>query len=180
MADMLRLQKMLGALLVACLIAFDTLAEAPPLIALPSFADFLTRHQGEIPKAGVKPLLTTARARHYRTVIASEAKKESNFADHYRLVIWGCGTDCRGFAIVDQLNGRVYLPSGINYVAGVMGNAEARVDFRTDSRLLILTGSLNDELEGKFFYEWTGRRLKLLHQAPVPKEDEAEPDVGSS
>lgn len=184
MIEMFRLLKMRGTMLAACLLVSNALAEvtqpAAPRLVLPGFADFPTTHQGEIPRAGVKPRLATPRARHYRTVIASEAQKESNFAGHYRLVTWGCGTDCRGFAIVDRLSGRVYLPPGINYVAGVMGNAEPRVDFRTDSRLLILTGSLDDELEGKFFYEWTGRRLKLLRRVPVPKEDEADTEVGGS
>lgn len=118
-----------------------------------------------------KVILTTPRSRRYRTIISLEGKKEPNFAGTYRVVTWGCGTDCHGFAIVDRITGKAFTDPVIEYVAGVMGNDQPRIDFRPDSRLLILTGLINDDLEGQFFYEWTGKGLRLINRAPVTKDN---------
>jgi hypothetical protein len=112
-----------------------------------------------------KPVLKSARAREFRSVIQQEAREEVNFAGHYRVAIWGCGSDCGGFAIINKINGKVYTQPGVNYVGGVMGNLDVLVDFRKDSRLLILAGALNDDKAhqtGKFYYLWNGSGLKLL------------------
>lgn len=118
-----------------------------------------------------KVILATTRSRRYRTIISSEGRKEPNFAGHYRIVTWGCGTDCHGFAIVNRITGVAFTEPTIQYVAGAIGNDEPRIDFRLDSRLLILNGLLNDDLEGKFVYEWTGKSLKLIGQASLDRED---------
>jgi hypothetical protein len=91
-------------------------------------------------------------------------------------VIWGCGSDCHSFAIVNKHTGDVYVDQKVRYVAGVMGNDEPRIDYRVDSRLLVLSGVLNDEaqLEGKFYYEWSGKSLKLISKHTLIKDDVAE------
>lgn len=118
-----------------------------------------------------KVILATAQARRYRTAIRDQAGESANFAGHFRVITWGCGTDCRGFAILDRQTGVAYTPPGIDYVAGAMGNDEERIDFRLDSRLLVLNGLINDRLEGKHLYRWDGRQLKLLRRVPLVKED---------
>src|SRR5664279_959817 len=56
------------------------------------------------------PKLATARQQEFRTVPRDGAKKGPNFAAHYTVVIWGCGTSCAQFAIVDAITGRTYDP----------------------------------------------------------------------
>jgi hypothetical protein len=124
--------------------------------------------------ANKKPILTTKLAKQYKTVITNAMQEPVNFAGHYRVVTWGCGTDCRGFAIVDKVSGVTYTLPGVEFVAGLMGNAEARIQFKTDSRLFIITGSKNDENEGKFYYLWSGKELKLLATFPMKKQDYSE------
>jgi hypothetical protein len=46
-------------------------------------------------------------ARQYQTAITREVEEGANFAGHYRLATWGCGTDCYGFAIIDLLTGKI-------------------------------------------------------------------------
>jgi hypothetical protein len=121
-------------------------------------------------KRAAKLVLSSKLARQYKTVITAEAKREPDFAGHFRVATWGCGTDCRGFAIVDQHTGVVYTLPGVDYVAGVMGNGDDRLSYRLDSRLFIITGSKNDEEEGKFYYLWSGKSLSLLHKGEVPRE----------
>lgn len=52
-----------------------------------------------------------------------------------------------------------------------MGNDEARIDFRTNSRLIIINGKINDEKEGKFLYIWDGEKLRLIEVKKLEKID---------
>jgi hypothetical protein len=45
--------------------------------------------------------------RMFRTVLRNGATNGVNFAGHYTVVIWGCGTSCQSFAIIDQIDGKV-------------------------------------------------------------------------
>jgi hypothetical protein len=107
---------------------------------------------------------STDQGRRYRTAIRQAAQQGPNFAGHHRLATWGCGTDCRGFAIVNLKTGQVYTHPHIQLVAGVMGNGDERLAFRADSRLLVISGALDDDpaRTAQFFYLWQGRRLQLL------------------
>ncbi len=49
-------------------------------------------------------------ARMFRTNLRNAAKGGVNFAGHYVLTGWGCGTNCSQWAIIDARNGRVYFP----------------------------------------------------------------------
>ena len=71
--------------------------------------------------------LHSKHARQYKTMITEVASEPANFAGHYRVITWGCGTDRHGFAIVNKLTGDVYTLPGVNYVAGVMGNDDERI-----------------------------------------------------
>jgi len=135
----------------------------------PSFNDFPAPADESMPLT-VRLILQSRLARHYKTMIEIQAKAEADFAGHYRVATWGCGTDCRGFAIINKLDGRVYTLPGVQYVAGVMGNDEDRLSYRKDSRLFVMTGRKNDEQEGKFYYVWDGKALKLVCTSPVEKD----------
>jgi hypothetical protein len=121
-----------------------------------------------------KPIFITKLAKQYKTVITAGIEKPVNFAGHYRVVTWGCGTDCRGFAIINKLTGLVYTLPKVEYVAGVMGNDEERLQFRENSELFIINGVINDETEGKFYYLFDKERLKLLAICPIKKQDYTE------
>lgn len=142
------------------------------------FGDFPVAHESGPVLHARKLILASRLARRYRTVITDAAKQEADFAGHFRVARWGCGTDCHGFAIIDLISGRTYTLPGMKYVAGVMGNGEERIDYRLDSRLFIITGALDDEREGKYFYEWTGQALRLLFMGPVDKEDMSDAAAG--
>ncbi|WP_175882331.1 hypothetical protein [Burkholderia sp. BCC0044] len=127
-------------------------------------------------KPAAAPRLTSNEARLYRTIIRDEFAQPANFAGHYRVAIWGCGTDCRNFAIVDKYTGATYTMPGVKAVSGVMGNDDERVDFRAGSRLLIVAGCFNDDCDAgnakaaRFFYEWTGTRLRPVGACPLAIE----------
>jgi len=68
-------------------------------------------------------------ARRFRSAINwSIDKFGMNFAGHYNLARWGCGTSCQNGAITDLQTGRVYdIPT-----------ASLDYEFRKDSRLLVV------------------------------------------
>ena len=137
----------------------------------PTFSAFpaeVAQHPGRV----AEPRFETPAARRYRTVITQESRQGPNFAGHYRLAVWGCGTDCRGFAIFDLLTGTVYIDRKIETVVGVMGNDDPRLDFRPDSTLFVISGQINEAegSEAKYFYKWDGKRLVLLQKQPLSVE----------
>jgi hypothetical protein len=142
----------------------------------PSFEQYPVRPTPAARDPARAPRLTSKEARLYRTVIRDEFTQPANFAGHYRVAIWGCGTDCRNFAIVDKYTGATYTMPGVQAIAGVMGNDDERVDFRPGSRLLIVAGCFNDDCDdssakaARFFYEWTGTRLRQIGTCPLAIE----------
>jgi hypothetical protein len=74
------------------------------------------------------PHLETARARDFSTVILKGAKRGPNFAGHYAIVSWGCGTSCGSYVIVDSRSGRVYEPTELSNVELWLRGPVYRVD----------------------------------------------------
>jgi ankyrin repeat protein len=66
-------------------------------------------------------------AREYRTRFREGTRKGPNFAGHYTVVTWGCGSNCEVHAIADTRDGRVYDGFG----------AERGTDFKINSSLII-------------------------------------------
>lgn len=65
----------------------------------------------------------------YRDALNYGIQFGPNFAQHYTIVTWGCGTTCEAFAIVDAYTGAVYFPQFVSSVG---------LDYRLDSNLLIV------------------------------------------
>jgi len=125
-------------------------------------------------------------ARMYRTVLRSEIARGPNFAGHYRVAVWGCGSSCSMFAVVNLITGRVITPEGFSVASGVyfdivdqkaLGGSQSEywlLGFRKDSRLLVVLGDLDEDesREGAFYFVLDHERLRLIHSTPVKKECE--------
>jgi hypothetical protein len=110
-------------------------------------------------------------ARTYRTRIAHEYKEGGqNFAGHFSLVTWGCGTDCVSFAIVDATTGEVFDPpfEGLTNVDGKGHSFEGLV-FEKQSELLIASGCPEEKNCGVRYYRWHDHKLELLPPRSSPK-----------
>jgi hypothetical protein len=94
----------------------------------PSFDDFhVTVEQVARPRLDFS---SNPIARRYRTVLREAIRAGPNFAGHFALAEWGCGSPCGVFAIVDLKSGAVFHdPELIN---------SRGLDFKIDSRLLIV------------------------------------------
>jgi hypothetical protein len=143
---------------VLCLSVSETHAQAKQF---PRFEDFpvseIFSGKPAVPK------IVGSRARMFRTMLRMNAKQGPNFAGHYALATWGCGSGCKALAIIDAQTGQVRFQPSIIYILRVPFQAEESLQFRLDSRLLIVVGARNGEaVERKYFYEWASDRLRLI------------------
>jgi len=115
-------------------------------------------------KPAAVDLSSHPQARSYRTQLRRQAAEGPNFAGHYKIAIWGCGTSCQAFAIVDVQTGRVYFPPELPFVSYVNWDGDDfGLQFRIDSRLLVLHGSPKEESRvGTFYYLWQTNTLRLI------------------
>ena len=113
----------------------------------------------------VAPRLEDHDARNFRTVIRDGATNGPNFAGEYTIIEHGCGTCCIGFFIVNARTGKVYKrPFYIecHYKEGVPANGLVALDYRLDSKLLIISGVPGKRSGGVYYYLWENDHLRLL------------------
>jgi len=87
----------------------------------------------------------------------------ANFAGHYFVATWGCGTTCVWGGIVEAKSGRIIeLPS----VSGWFDTHEKFevIDFRHHSRLVVLSGARAEDKRdmGRHFYVLENGKLRFL------------------
>ena len=139
-----------------------SLSEQKPM---PRFQDFRVSQIFKGKTASVK--LSSPQARMFRTMLSVNAKGGVNFAGHYIVATWGCGSDCHSLAIIDARTGNVYFTPSLLSVLGQRYQEEDRLQFRKDSSLLIVAGSRNEEGSGRYYYVWKNNRLKLIRAVEI-------------
>jgi len=97
--------------------------------------------------------------RRYRTQIRwTVHEKGVNFAGHFTVVTWGCGTECSLFAIVDLRTGRIWHDPELI--------ATRSLEFRADSRLMVFNPwNGPDDFAPQVatvFYVWSGSQLRKM------------------
>src|SRR4051812_21204974 len=118
------------------------------------------------------------RSRMYRTVLRGWATEKPNFAGHYILATWGCGTGCTQIAVIDAVNGEVFHPTGArtNSIIDIDGelltyvsSSPRRADFgalrySAESRLLVLIGTPEQRTEnrGISYFVWENDGLRRV------------------
>ena len=159
---------------ILCVISFmsTTLAQTS---ATPRFEDYPVQvFKGRM--AALK--LSGSEARNFRTRLREGAQQGVNFAGHYTIVQWGCGTACLQVAFIDAKTGAVFFPRELNgFGVWFWGEKDYdAVQFKPDSRLLVVSGFPASEGEGDepksglYYYEWTGTRLRLVKLVEKKRE----------
>jgi hypothetical protein len=144
----------------------------------------ITPAQRKVPRFGSYPAVVekprvqaidfrrSPEARSFRTRLTGSLRGGVNFAGHYIVAGWGCGTGCISGAIIDARDGRVYWPEQFHSLAtGTTpdgGYVDEPVRYQRNSRLLIITGvpgqaSENgpDKPQGPYDYEWRNRLRQI-------------------
>lgn len=156
----------------------------------------LTFKQYAVPVENLKNikvnLQSNKNAKTYRTNLRNAAKGKVNFAGHFILTTWGCGTNCSQSAIIDARDGRVFfsgefegvvqgfcdLPPDANPTdSSEMPDEYAPFVYKADSRLLVLNGFRGGDFDdkkarcGAFYLEWTGKQFKQIKFTPGKRTD---------
>jgi hypothetical protein len=127
--------------------------------ALPGFAQYAVSDYFQGMPAPMD-LASHPDAARFADRLSPELDQGPNFAGHYRLVSWGCGTHCTASLIVDLRSGAVH--------DGVV--AELGLLFRADSALLIVNPHPERSFEvgevpawaATRYYRWHHDRMELL------------------
>jgi hypothetical protein len=114
-------------------------------VSEPKFSDFpAVPYHGPQTSAD----LSTKEARAYRTRLSNAARQAPNFAGHYVVTEWGCGTGCLTGAILDVKTGKaVFLPVllGSGSTGHPVDDQNQKFEYRVDSYLLRVIGSLGTD-----------------------------------
>jgi hypothetical protein len=140
----------------------------------PRFEDFPVSNEWNGISAPVK--LTTRWERMYRTRLMKAGTEPPNFAGHFRVTIWGCGSECMAGAIIDLRDGRVLsLPVATDSAPfSVCQSAfeNSGVDYRLDSRLIIVRCGLNyserlqRNIPDTYYFVWLENRFQRVLFVP--------------
>lgn len=164
-----------ASLFISLLLAGSIVARGQ---ATPGFQDYSAPlYEGKRAPVNLK---SAKGAGTFLTRLREGAEKGVNFAGRYTLVAWGCGTGCLDAGIIDAKTGTVYFPKelagfGVWYFSDNR-NDEA-LDFKPDSRLLVLSGfpategNVDNPKTGLYYYEWTGARLRLIKFVAKSREE---------
>lgn len=152
--------------------------------AVPSFNEYRLPPSTIFNGVPAAPQFKTPGQQVFRAVIREATRKGPNFAGHYTIADWGCGTSCESVAVIDAETGAVYdgpfgqLPkAGLYYGDGLRYDRDAKgsynydeLSYRLNSRLLIARGCPNFKDCAGYFYEWTGSEFKLLRKVLATPE----------
>lgn len=163
----MRLAAFSGALL--CLLAHGFSQADKPR---PKFTDYVVN---EIYRNKPAPPVLSKDQRIFRTVIREGAKAKVQFSGHYTVPVFGCGSGCTDFYIVDSLSGRVYDGFAVAELPMAWqeshGAENERLEFHPSSRLLKVNGCPGEINCG--FYDYVmvdGAGFKLVRKTLLPRE----------
>ena len=121
-------------------VALPVIGAAPP--------QAFSRYPAAVTAIAQRPPLQfrSALSRRYRTDLQAAAREPINFAGHYVLTSIGCGAGCVQVAAIDAGAGSVtWLPPTVCCWPLAMTEP---LEYRRDSRLLIVHGALNEKDAG--------------------------------
>jgi hypothetical protein len=153
--------KVIGLLGVLALAATAGIPKAPPL----DFAAMFRAYPVAEVYAGTPAPFDFKRNKDYRdykTRINAGLKEGANFAGHYTVIRWGCGTECAVGLIVDTETGEY----------GASFQSCGSEGYRPDSSLFIINTEQNDpflpEACKPQYFLWDGHALNRISKPRPP------------
>jgi hypothetical protein len=134
----------------------------------PRFKDYPV---AEIYKGKNAPLKLSRDDKMFRTRLKwAVDNQKPNFAGHYILTTWGCGTSCIMGAVIDAKTGKVsWWNFSICCWSGEADDNFQPIEFRDNSKLIIFFGVRNEEDgdHGIHYYKIENGRFVHLQSVPV-------------
>jgi len=153
-----------------------SLLAGPSGAVTPRFAFAQFRPEPRLHRPPAPPRVSNPRARRYRTVLREAAKEGPNFNGHYRVVSWGCGTNCIEWAVIDLASGDVWMaPDPLASCWFPDSASDAKVPdwfaFRISSSLLIQhecrSPSNRQTFDTTNYFAWKHGHPELLGTEPL-------------
>ncbi len=148
-------------------------------VAAPGASDEFSLHPAahRLAHTPAAPIVSSGKARRYRSVLRAEAREGANFNGHYRVASWGCGTNCIEWAVIDLESGKVWFPPEPAYSCWAPEQSDDKdvpdwFAMRTTSSLLYLH-ICDPPLRGsrtfttRRVYVWTGSELTMLRSEAI-------------
>jgi hypothetical protein len=129
----------------------------------PRFEDYAVR--GTYAGPSHAPVIATRDEREFRTRLREGAEEKPNFAGHYVVALWGCGSGCVMGGVIDAKTGKVtMIPFTLCCWDVEQPDDFEPVVFRVDSSLIVFDGARdeNEADKGKHYYAFEGGRFKEL------------------
>ena len=122
------------------LVALALIAAASSAQTLPQFSDYPA---GRAYRGRVAPLVeaSSPNARTFRTMTRRAMAGGVNFAGHYVVAVWGCGTECADGQIVDARTGRAVADLPFNAVMAAYHPDSRLLAFNTPAELFEVFGT---------------------------------------
>jgi hypothetical protein len=116
------------------------------------------------------PLKLTANDEAWRERFQWAIKNlEVDYAGHYIVYTWSCGSECATGVVINAKNGRVsWLDVRLNY------GVEKPVDYRVNSSLMILSGCRGEKKTGIHYYRI--KQGRFVHLRSVLNKQRHKPD----
>jgi hypothetical protein len=128
----------------------------------PLFSDFpvSTTYTGQ----SHNPNLATPQAQKFRSRLIEGASEKANFAGHYIVIQWGCGTGCVSGAVLDALSGHVTFFPFVYVCCWGNVNADFKpISFRLNSHLIVFSGQLNEKGKvGVHYFNFDADRFEFI------------------
>lgn len=123
----------------------------------------------------------------FRTRIREWSREKPNFAGHYILATWGCGSNCTQIMIINAITGKVLHPPGLKYNEATNVHDElltpghfdwhagGSIKFHLDSALLVVIGMPNEDCDLRGISYFVIRndkleRVRFIHKPWYPED----------
>jgi hypothetical protein len=121
-------------------------------------------------KPALPDLTSHPQARTYRTGLRQAAAAGPNFAGHYALASFGCGTACTLVGFVNLRTGKVLFPEALDPVSFPSPLVDdprlmemLDIAYRPHSELLVIGGIASGQKKaGSYYYRLRDDRLRLV------------------
>lgn len=151
---------------------FLSLAFASAVFAQSGVPQFKDYPVSQVFSGSNAPLALTRKDRAYRTRLKEASSEKPNFAGHYIVTAWGCGTSCLMGAVIDARTGRVYW---FDFTVCCWGygvdDKFNPIEFRLNSKLIVFSGARNekDGDDGTHFYKFENGTFVHVRSIAKPK-----------
>lgn len=169
----------LAAVLVSLPLTLAVFQKAKAGSRIPRFEDY---HVKEVYRGKPAQLQWPEWPNHdfFRTSITELTESGTNFAGHYAIREWSCGTNCRWLLMIDLKTGKFIGPGGYGSLSleyETQPDPTEPITFRANSRLLIASGcfdieSLEKPVEcGAKYFVLEKQKFRQIHyiRKPTPE-----------